>query len=81
MLLEKEIDKLHHILELVQDTENVIEIKTYVYEAYNSVPADLQTIYETIFDAHHEKSEIAPLKKAIDEVSNKLEEFWNIVNV
>ncbi len=79
---EKEIQKINDSIKLIEETglKNIVEVKVYVYEVYNTVPGDLEYAYQETARNFAEPAKILKLKKIIDEISKEIEEFWYLVN-
>jgi|SRR3989344_5311028 len=80
--LEKEMQKINDSIKLIEETglKNIVEVKVYVYEVYNTVPGDLEEAYHETARNFAEPAKILKLKKIIDEISKEIEEFWYLVN-
>lgn len=79
--LTKEAQKISDELKLMEDAgNNVVEIKIYAYEMYNSVPAGLEKTYRKIAQSAKSMKDLLELNKVIEEISKELEKFWYFVN-
>ena len=71
--LTKEAQKIKDELDLMEDAgKNVVEIKVYAYEMYNSVPAGLEKITQA--NGNRELNDL------IEKTCDELEKLWYFVN-
>lgn len=80
--LEKEVQKINDCIKLIEETgfKNIVEIKVYVYEIYNTVPGDLEEAYREVAAGLSETGKLAKLKRITEDISKAIENFWYFVN-